>query len=165
MLINIINRLLILWNDVNYLVNFFEDNKEYLSSYIWNDILNAEDAANQVIEEAKELEELFDELYENTKNGNEPDFNSHFHPLDGKYKLILEWIPMKSYGTKSPSFLRLYAIKLNENTYIITGGGIKLSDTIQNSPDLKDHVIKNIDKVRTYLKEQYIFDVEDIEPY
>ena len=45
----------------------------------------------------------------------------------------------------------MYAIKLKNNLYVITGGGIKLVDTIQNSPDLKDHVIKNIDNVRALL--------------
>lgn len=70
---------------------------------------------------------------------------------------------MKSYGIENPSFLRMYAIKLKENTYLITGGGIKLADTIQNSPELKKHVLQNIDKVRTWLRENGIYDAEDID--
>ena len=69
---------------------------------------------------------------------------------------------MKSYGTYRPSLLRMYAIKMKENVYLITGGGIKLADKIQNSPDLKDHVLQNIDKVRTFLKENGILEAEDM---
>ena len=58
--------------------------------------------------------------------------------------------------------LRLYAIKIETNVYLITGGGIKLADTIQNSPGLKDHVIQNIDLVRNWLKEHGIEDKEDL---
>ena len=64
---------------------------------------------------------------------------------------------MKSYGTGRPSFLRMYAIKLKNNLYVITGGGIKLADTIQDSPDLQ-----NIDKVRAWLIQNGIIDEQDL---
>lgn len=70
---------------------------------------------------------------------------------------------MKSYGTNRPSLLRIYAIKMDRNTYLITGGGIKLADTIQNSPYLRDHVLNNIDKVRQFLKANGIMDSDDME--
>lgn len=56
----------------------------------------------------------------------------------------------------------MYAIKLDSNSYLITGGGIKLGDTIQNSPDLKDHVLQNIDKVKAWLKQNGISDSNDL---
>ena len=52
-------------------------------------------------------------------------------------------------------------IDLFEKTDRGENGGIKLADTIQNSPDLKDHVIKNIDKVRTWLIQNGIIDEQD----
>lgn len=70
---------------------------------------------------------------------------------------------MKSYGDGRPSLLRMYAIKMDRNTYLITGGGIKLGATIQESPGLQDHVIQNIDKVRAWLKENGIMDADDME--
>ena len=69
---------------------------------------------------------------------------------------------MKSYGTIRPSLLRMYAIRLGTNMYLITGGGIKLADKIQNSPDLKEHALQNIDKVRRWLKAEGIYDSDDI---
>lgn len=156
------DRLFQLWNDVGFVTQFIEDNKDFLKSGVWQRIPEVEDAARQVLREAETLEDLFEELNENTELGDKPDFDSHFKYLDGKYKYEIELVPMKSYGsTIRPSLLRMYAIKMATNSYLITGGGIKLSDTIQNSPDLKKHVIQNIDRVREYLKKNEIMNVED----
>lgn len=160
---NEIDRLFNSWNDVCFVTEFLEKNKEYLKSDIWRQIPEVEDAARQVLDEAENLEILFEELNNNTVVGKKPDFDSHFLYLDGKYKYELQWPPMKSYGTIRPSLLRLYAIKMEKNVYLITGGGIKLSDTIQNSPGLKDSVLQDIDSVRCFLRENGIMDSEDME--
>jgi hypothetical protein len=160
---NEFDRLLDEWNDMEIVVNFMEENKIYLSNKeIWGSVLNTEDAAKRVRIEAEKLEDLFDQLYEHTCNGEKPDFDTHFRELKGKYVYELTYIPMKSYGVENPSMLRFYAIKIKSNLYIITGGGIKLSKSIQNSPGIKDHVIQNIDKVRQFLKVNGIQDIEDI---
>ena len=138
-------------------------NKEYLDNPIWGVVYTPEKAAATVRNEANDLNDLLYNLYENSFYGEKPDFDSHFKFLDGKkYRDVLEYIPMKSYGTNNPSFLRIYAIKLNNNQYVITGGGIKLADSIQDSPDLKNHVIQNIDRVRAWLISNGIMDEEDI---
>lgn len=159
---NEFDRLLDLWNNADYVENFFYRNHEYLKSAFWGHISEIEAASRQVFDEAIAIEDLFEELYKNTSEGKKPDFESHFKFLDGKYKYQLSLIPMKSYGTNTPSLLRIYAIRLNYNQFIITGGGIKLADTIQHSPDLKDHVIQNIDKVIDYINEQGIIDMNDL---
>ncbi len=151
------------WNDMGYVMQFFDTYQEFLKSPIWQNISEPEDAARQVLQEAADLEDLFDELFDNTVNGEPKDFDSHFHYLEGKYKYELERPRMKSYGTERPSLLRIYAIKMGVNTYLITGGGIKLADSIQNSPELKDHVLKNIDRVREFLKANGIIDSDDME--
>lgn len=160
---NEFDRLFQQWNNMVYVTQFFYTNQAYLNSSIWQNILEPEDAANQVRQEAADLEDLFDELYYNTVNGEKEDFDSHFHFLEGDYKYEYFQPPMKSYGTERPSFLRLYAIKMKNNTYLITGGGIKIADTIQNSPDLKEHVLQNIERVRDFLKMNGIEDSDDME--
>lgn len=150
------------WNDVEYVVDFFTLNKELLKNDVWVKTPEPESAARKLINDANDLIHYFDELNENTAKGLKPDFDSHFHYLDGEFNYIMEYIPMKSYGLDRPSFLRIYAIKLTDNTYLITGGGIKLADKIQNSPDIKDHVIQNIKRVRAYLRENGILDSDDI---
>lgn len=83
--------------------------------------------------------------------------------LSARYKYELEYPPMKSYGSGRPPLLRMYAIKIQPNCYLITGGGIKLADTIQNSPELKDHILQDIDKVRSWLKTNGIIDSDDMD--
>lgn len=159
---NEFDRLFDNWNDVNFVSKFMEDHQEYLGASIWQKIHTPEDATRQVLDEAEDLIKLFDELYENTQSGINPDFDTHFYHLEGKYVYSIEWQPMKSYGTNRPSMLRIYAIKMGKNIYLITGGGIKLSRTIQESPDLQDHVLQNIDKVIEFLKRNGIYDSDDL---
>ena len=155
------DRLFDCWNDVQRTVDFFMENAGSLNRNIWGDAIEPEAAARRVLNEAERLEDLFSELNENTKKGKLPDYDSHFKYLDGKYFSEIEYVPMKSYGVDRPSFLRIYAIKLERNTYVVTGGGIKLARSIQESPGLID-IIRNIDRVREWLKENGIFDTDDL---
>lgn len=160
---NEFDRLFDAWSDMSYLENFMMTNKKYLDNPIWGVVYSPEKAAATVRDEANDLNDLLYELYKHSFYGEKPDFDSHFRFLDGKkYRDVLEYIPMKSYGTYNPSFIRIYAIKLKNNQYIITGGGIKLADSIQDSPDLKNHVIQNIDRVRAWLISNGIMDEQDI---
>lgn len=156
------DRLISIWNDWDFVFDFLEKNKQYLSNDIWKKTPTPEEAAEQIFNEAAEIECTFNSLFKNTIRGKKPDFDNHFQPLGGKYGYTIFHCPMKSYGRKQkPAFLRLYAIKLEMNTYLITGGGIKLNDKIENSPDL-DHVITEIDAVSAWLTSQGIIDKNDI---
>jgi hypothetical protein len=150
------------WNDVNYVMQFMEEHKELLNASVWRGRNTPVIATKQVMNEADGMKLLFERLNTNAKKGRKPDFDDLFVYLDGKYKYVREWHPMKSYGPIHPSMLRMYAIKMGSNIYLITGGGIKLSDSIQHSPDLKDHVIQNIDRVRAFLRENGIMDSDDL---
>ena len=156
------DRLFQQWNDVENVCQFMEDNSLFLKNAIWERIVEPEDATKQVLTEARELEGLLKKLCENSAKGKKPDLDDHFKYLEGKYKYELSYEPMKSYGTGRPPLLRMYAIKMGKNVYLITGGGIKLADTIQNSPGLKDHVLQNIDRVRRWLKNNGVLDGEDM---
>lgn len=155
------DRLFDAWNDITEVVEFMQAHQAYLNDPVWCEQYTPTSAARKVRDEAIELEDLFYNLCKNTDQGKTPDFDSHFKFLGGKYQ-VYEYIPMKSYGTGRPSFLRMYAIKLKNNLYVITGGGIKLADTIQDSPDLQNHVIQNIDKVRAWLIQNGIMDEQDL---
>ena len=149
------------WRNLDGIIDFFEKYKDYLTSQVWSAVREPEAAAFQVIEEADNLEIMFHNLYVNAKKGERPDFDSLFKYLDGKYKFEFEYVPMKSYGTVSPSLIRLYAIKMESNRYIIVGGGIKLCKTIQESPYLKDRINQDIDKVRAWLKHYGIYEEDE----
>lgn len=158
---NEFERLFESWRDLDEVIGFFEENEDCLKSEFWSAVCEPEAVANQVSEEADDLEILFRKLCCNAEKGNKPDFDSHFKYLNGKYKCEFEYVPMKSYGTNSPSFIRLYAIKMEANRYIITGGGIKLCKTIQESPYLKERIIQDIDKVRAWLKSNGIYEEDE----
>lgn len=124
------------WTDVEYLMRFFESHTEFTENEFWNFLdNNPETAAARVIEDANRLEPY---LYE------------------------LKFIPMKGYGMSRPTFLRLYALKFERNRYLIVYGGIKLNDSIQDSPVLSENVFKKIDQVRQFLKDEFIQDIDDI---
>ena len=59
---NEVARLFLLWNDVDAVAQFMEDNSNFLKNDFWRDKIEPEDAARQVRNEAESLEILFDEL-------------------------------------------------------------------------------------------------------
>lgn len=154
------------WHDLDYLVGFFSKNKAYVNTTFWRnaglDPDNPEQSAQRVIDEADSLEIYIRQLVANCSSGVKPDFDEYFHFLGGKYKCLWSLEPVKSYGTDSPSLLRLYAIKIGSNCYLIVYGGIKLADTIQNSPVLSATVFRKIDSVLKFLQANGITDSEDI---
>jgi hypothetical protein len=154
------------WHDVDYLVKFFTDHKDEVNTAFWKEAgLNPDDldkSVNRVINEAESLETYIRQLVDNCTKGLKPDFDAYFHLLGGKYKCLWSLEPVKSYGTRRPSLLRLYAIRLGTNCYLVVYGGIKLGETIQNSPVLKDQVFHKIDSVLSFLKANGITGSEDI---
>lgn len=154
------------WHDLDYLINFFTEHKNYIQSDFWIkaglDPNNPEKSAQKVIDEADNLELYIKSIVHNCEKGLSPDFDDYFHFLGGKYKFLWSLEPVKSYGPYSPSLLRLYAIKLESNCYLIVYGGIKLGTTIQDSPVLKDKVFNKIDTVLAFLKINGITESNDI---
>ena len=159
--VNEFERLLEEWRDLDKMIAFFEENSEYLKADIWAAVSEPEAAVDQVANEADDLEILLSDLFNNAESHEQPDFDDYFKYLNGRYRFDYEYVPMKSYGRCSPSLIRLYAIKLKANLYIITGGGVKLCKTIQESPGLKDHVMQNIMAVKSWLKDNDIYTEEE----
>ena len=97
----------------------------------------------------------------------ETDLSKIFRPLDNNQAsdvmLQKEQARLKrKYGHSS--WLRLYAIKLIQGNYIITGGAIKLTATMQEREHTRQELVK-IDKVRRYLLEEGIIDDEGFIEY
>lgn len=90
----------------------------------------------------------------------ETDLSKLFRPLDNNQAsdtmLQKEKARLKREFGHS-SWLRLYAIKLTAEVYIITGGAIKLTATMQEREHTRKELAK-IDKVRRYLLEEGIID-------
>jgi hypothetical protein len=55
------------------------------------------------------------------------------------------------------NLLRIYAIKIDSNCYVITGGAIKITETMQGHQDTLLELTK-LEKCKQYLKENDVFD-------
>ena len=117
-------------------------------------VTETEAYANRVIEETLEPEEYFEELIDNTQNRIRPSLNEHFITLEGFEKK--EMPAVKSYGLMHPSLIRVYAIEMTKQCYIIFHSGIKIGRNLSQSPGLKDIVLKKARALITFLNEKGI---------
>ena len=110
-----------------------------------------EEAIIKTIEDAERLEE---KLLEVAESGKIDEFNTLqdlvFKPLH-KNDSTITHMESKAYGPSSSSWLRLYAIRLEPNLYVISGGSIKLTEAMQDRDHTKTELIK-LQCTTTYLK-------------
>lgn len=149
-------RLFECWNDVAYLEEFFENNKADLESGFYNSHV-VEHAVKLTIDEAKKFEKKLLDLSLKSMQGKKPDLDSLFKPLFKSDSCFMELLKSKAKGSKRKSWLRIYAIKIDTNIYAITGGGIKLTETMNNRSHLKTE-LKKLNMVKKWLRENGILD-------
>ena len=138
------------WADVVWLRAFFKENIDDLNAYF-----------KITDEDSERLRYIIMDISPET------DLSKIFRPLDNNQAsdvmLQKEKARLKrKYGHSS--WLRLYAIKLIQGNYIITGGAIKLTATMQEREHTRQELVK-IDKVRRYLLEEGIIDDEGFIEY
>ncbi len=145
------------WNDINWLWEFFTNNNKDLESYF--KITDLNQAIYDTITDSDELECLILDI--------SPDANldRHFRPLENNRTIDMRLGKEKArpeQQSRHASWLRLYAIKLEPGCYVITGGAIKLTRTMEE----REHTLKELSKmeqVRNYLIEQGVVDVAGFE--
>lgn len=151
------------WNDPKYLLSFFEKNKHHLKSGYYDDYTTNE----AVIKTIEDAQELFDQLYKIASSGfEEPTDNLSqlFKPLHkNEIGKTVDYQKCKAYGLQlHNSWLRLYAIRIGSNTFVITGGGIKLVRTMQEDK-LLQYELEKLELTQEFLLENNILDIDDIE--
>lgn len=149
------------WTSVDWLVSFFDSHHTQMDPAFWGSAVDPEVASSRTLDEAYEMEDTIIELANNSRDGTIPDFDSYFVPLGGEYAYVWNHTPVKAYGPAKPSLLRLYAIKIEPNCYLLTGGAIKYCKTMAESEELVKE-LKTIERVKDYLKECGIDTQEDI---
>lgn len=145
-------RMLDLWNDVEYLKKYYDDNKHIIKNNPYlSFITSIQEFVDLVLDEVEELELLFEIHF--TKNT----FEQFFEYL---HKKVTD--ENKDLRKAKQSVLRIYAIKLKlEQQYIVTGGAIKITDTMQNHPDTEQQLI-TLKKVQEFIKENNIYDIDSL---
>jgi hypothetical protein len=148
------------WQDIEYLEQFFEDNISELQNF-YGDI-TVEEAVFRTVDEASKMEAYIRSV---AKSGRKNQYNTLqdliFRPLT-PIDYSIKHLKSKAYGGKSHSWLRLYAIRIGPNLYVVSGGAIKLTKTMND----RNHLILELDKLeaaKAYLKENLLFDEDDYE--
>lgn len=145
------------WIDTEYIRNFLKTNIEDLNNPFWRGL--DLDAASQKIEiERDGFYELFNNINKR-KNGFEnvslkdifKELHKNIHSISTKEDYF-----RKAKYDMFDSIIRLYAIELEDETFVITGGAFKLSRTMER-PHLK-HELKKLREVQSYLKTEGIID-------
>ena len=152
--INILQKTFENWSDWDYLEDFFEKNLTDLSSYFH--IVDIDEAIFDTIQDARTLECLILDLKPGTN------LDEIFRPLDNLRAREMMLSKEKAKGkTKNnhPSWLRLYAIRFEQGKYLITGGAIKLTRTMEERQHTLNELVK-MEQIRNYLIENGAFDFE-----
>lgn len=140
------------WNNIQYLEDFFNENEMDLKSDFYN-YISVETAVYQTLKDAQNLEdEIRNIVYER---------KSKFPSLDRLFKNLYDssieekYDKQKCYGIIDRSWLRVYAIKLESGKFLVTGGAIKLTKSMNNRIHTKRE-LKKLDNCLKYLKENNI---------
>jgi hypothetical protein len=132
------------WADPMYLFQFFEENNKDI-------VITIEQAIEKIQKEAKFLRDKLIKLASDEPN----ELNDLFKNLNNNEYTAK---PLQEQKARN-RWLRLYAIKIDDNNYVITGGAIKLDN--QHLMQDRDHTQKELVKInrcRDYLKDEGVID-------
>lgn len=135
-----------------WLRNFFKENINDLSAYF--KITDINQAISDTIDDSEILEGVILDI------SPEANLDLIFRPLSNNRTIAEMSEKMKARGERTnrhDSWLRIYAIRLADGKYIITGGAIKLTATMQERPHTQAELDK-IEKVRRFLLDEGIVD-------
>lgn len=147
------------WMNPSFLEAFFTDNRQDLEDYF--QITNLDQAIFDTVTDAVSLSCLILDI--------SPDANLDllFRPLENHRirEMLLSREKAKANRVSGhPSWLRIYAIKLEAGIYLVTGGAIKLTHRMNE----RQHTLKELErmeKVRNFLLENGVVDAEGLKSY
>ena len=140
------------WNDAEYLWDFFIENMDDLQEFFH--IERISEAVEDTINDAEQLERLILDI-PYTEN-----LDELFLPLGSADTVIRELAREKAKNwnrTDHASWLRVYAIRLEKNVFVVTGGAIKLTRTMQERAHTQEELTK-LNQCRQFLMDNGVFD-------
>ena len=150
---NILKEVFDQWGNLDYLENFFAENILDLMSYF--DITDLEEAVFRTLEDANLMKSVILDIKPYAS------LDKYFRPLEnGRWREML-LSKEKAKGCFHPSWLRLYAIRFDANLYLITGGTIKLTRTMNEREHTLRELVK-LETVRNYLIENGVSDLDGL---
>lgn len=148
------NHALDVWNDIAYLFDFFTENVNDLQGGFFGSI-TCNQAITQTRKDANDLALKIRFISQLDKEKQRKEIEKLFRPLDEK---LAQDLRTKAYGPARKSWLRLYAIKIEE-LIIITGSAIKLTATMEERPHTQAELDK-LRRVKDFLAENGVCDAD-----
>ena len=155
---NILETLFDQWSDVIWLRTFFQEHSSDLKQYFA--IENINEAIQDTLDDNEVLQRTILML-------DVDDLNRVFRPLDnlstGMNVLNKEKTRPRS-SSRHVSWLRLYAIKLDDGKFLITGGAIKLTHKMEE----REHTaaeLRKLERVRNFLMAESVYDSISFDDY
>ncbi len=148
-----------LWNDPIYLQEFFERNYQDLCNPFWNGI-TIEEAIIKTRRDARILEKELLYIAQTGKTERLETLSTIFEPLSKD--VIQELEKDKAKGLERNSWLRIYAIRVEANLFVVSGGAIKLTKTMNETK----HLLLELEKLevtKQFLKNDDNDEIEFIE--
>lgn len=137
---NELDRLLELWSNVRFLKLFAQKNNiTDIETFVEDRLIDSDEMQDKIDEirmDHKILDYFFRPLY-------------NFETSQGILSL--------QKGKKKHNNLRLYAIRIDKNCYVITGGAIKMSLNMKDHPLTQKEVAK-LNWAKSYLNDKGVFD-------
>ena len=139
------------WFDAKWLRDFFDNNIKDLNTFF--KISDIDQAIFDTLADAEALQGVILDMK------NPPD--AFFRPLEPSRisEMTLGKEKAKGLIRSHPSWLRLYAVRLQSNRYLITGGAIKLTATMQEREHTLEE-LRKLNRVRDNLLKEGIIDYE-----
>ncbi len=147
-------RLIFLWNDYEFVSTYLQERNDLLEDAFRADI-KIDEAVSEIIEEVRQITIALVDHYDNGT------LQQLFMPLrnDDARLYVFQHSKMKHRSRKirRPK-IRIYAIRLDANCYVITGGGIKLTKAMQDCSMLRAEITK-LERCTHFLKNHEICDL------
>lgn len=147
-------------NDVEWLYDFFDQNGVDLYGGFFGNVSIGESASRTLVE-AEEMENLLYDFSEQGFRGTETTLQHLFKPLNNFEYAISRH--QKSKARIRNGWLRLYAIRLAENCFLVTGGAIKLTPNMKR--DHLEYELKKLEQAKQFLRTNGIDFPEDLNDF
>jgi len=118
------------WQDLEFINAFFESNKGYFYQSYWLG-KDVESFRESLIDQLLDFEDELLNLLEDIERGEVINLDSFFIPLENDEYHRFSYQTSKAKNNETPYCLRIYAIRLNENHYVVTGGAVKITPMMQ----------------------------------
>ena len=136
-------RLFAQWNNTVFLDSFFSQHIEDLQHDFWQG-MKVEDAIKKTIRDSIELERKIKYLAEQGRLNKFENLSELFKPLHNRPSKLEEFEKSKAKGLMHKSWLRVYAIRLKPNLYLVSGGAIKLTQDMNH----RKHLLLELEKLK-----------------